>query len=76
MNRGVTLVELIVVVAMLGLLAGVSGLALHSLRTRPRSPAEESITRARRDAIHRGEAVRLYVRADGAHHDHLAHTGT
>jgi len=50
--RGVTLVELLVVVVILGLITGVSGLAFTSLRV----PRESALVRAARVA--RAEAIR------------------
>jgi len=57
-SRGVTLVELLVVLALLGLVLGVSGLAVGSLRA-PRESAELSdLRRARAEAIRSGAPVR------------------
>jgi type II secretory pathway pseudopilin PulG len=56
-----TLVELVVVIALLGLAATLSGLAIQSLSPPARSPVEESLARARRDAVTRGESVRLII---------------
>lgn len=57
-NGAVTLVELIVVVAMLGLVAGVSGLALGSLNAPRESAWVRELRRARAEAIRTGRAVR------------------
>jgi prepilin-type N-terminal cleavage/methylation domain-containing protein len=52
--RGVTLVELIVVLAIVGVILGVSGLALSSLRLPRESQEVAELRRARADAIHSG----------------------
>ncbi|MGH7528906.1 MAG: pilus assembly FimT family protein [Gemmatimonadales bacterium] len=52
--QGVTLVELIVVLAIVGLILGVSGLALGSLRSTPQSQRIIEIRQARFEAIHSG----------------------
>lgn len=54
LNRGVTLVELLIVLALLGLLLGVSGLALASLREPVESAALSELRRARAEAIRSG----------------------
>jgi prepilin-type N-terminal cleavage/methylation domain-containing protein len=56
-NRGVTLVELLVVLALLGLVLGVSGLALASLREPRESDELRELRRARAEAIRSGEPV-------------------
>lgn len=53
-NRGMTFVELIVVLAVLGLILGMSGLALSSLKLPRESEEAVAIRRARADAIHSG----------------------
>jgi prepilin-type N-terminal cleavage/methylation domain-containing protein len=53
-SRGVTLVELLVVLALLGLVFGVSGLALASLREPHESDALREMRRARAEAIRSG----------------------
>jgi prepilin-type N-terminal cleavage/methylation domain-containing protein len=62
-RTGVTLVELMVVLAILGAIAAVSGLALASLTPAPVSPRVLALRRARIEAIHGGVPVGL--RADG-----------
>ena len=57
-SRGVTLVELLVVLALLGLVLGMSGLALASLREPRESAHLREMRRARAEAIRSGEAVR------------------
>lgn len=52
--RGVTLIELVVVLAIVGLMLGVSGLALSSLKLPRESPATMELRRLRADAIHSG----------------------
>ncbi|HEV8400372.1 MAG TPA: prepilin-type N-terminal cleavage/methylation domain-containing protein [Gemmatimonadales bacterium] len=56
-DRGVTLVELLVVLALLGLVFGVSGLALASLAEPRDSAAVSELRHARAEAIRSGEAV-------------------
>ena len=58
-SRGVTLVELLVVLALLGLVLGVSGLAMASLREPRESDRMGELRRARAEAIRSGEAVRI-----------------
>jgi len=57
-SRGVTLVELLVVLALLGLVLGVSGLALASLREPRESDALRELARARAQAIRTGVPAR------------------
>jgi prepilin-type N-terminal cleavage/methylation domain-containing protein len=57
-SRGVTLVELLVVLALLGLVLGMSGLAFASLRERPESDELRELRRARAEAIRSGAPVR------------------
>ncbi len=57
-SRGVTLVELLVVLALLGLILGVSGLALASLREPSESAEIRDLARARTLAIRNGEPVK------------------
>ena len=52
--RGVTLLELLVALALLGLILGISGLAIASLRTPPRAAASDTLRRARLDAVQSG----------------------
>jgi prepilin-type N-terminal cleavage/methylation domain-containing protein len=53
-SRGVTLVELLVVLALLGLLLGVSGLALASLREPRETDELRELVRARAEAVQSG----------------------
>jgi prepilin-type N-terminal cleavage/methylation domain-containing protein len=55
-SPGVTLVELLVVLALLGLVLGVSGLALASLREPRDADALTELRRARAEAIQTGVA--------------------
>jgi prepilin-type N-terminal cleavage/methylation domain-containing protein len=55
-SPGVTLVELLVVLALLGLVLGVSGLALASLRQPRESDELRDLRRARAEAIQTGVA--------------------
>lgn len=52
--QGVTLVELVVVLAIVGVILGVSGLALGSLKVPRESEEVIALRRARADAIHSG----------------------
>lgn len=56
-RAGVTLVELVVVLLVLGLLVGMSGLAVSSLRPRAEAPREAALRRARAEAIRTGRSV-------------------
>lgn len=56
--RGVTLLELIVALALLGLILGVSGLSLAALQPARRSDAIRARERAHADAIRTGSPVR------------------
>jgi len=53
-NPGVTLVELLVVLALLGLVLGMSGLALASLREPRESGDLRELQRARAEAVQSG----------------------
>ena len=57
--RGVTLVELLVVIAVLGVLTAVSTLAVTSLRPTAESERIRLLTRARATAIRAGRAVTI-----------------
>jgi prepilin-type N-terminal cleavage/methylation domain-containing protein len=57
-SRGVTLVELLVVLALLSLVLGVSGLALASLREPREADALRELARARAQAIRTGVPAR------------------
>ena len=57
-DRGVTLVELLVVLALLGLVFSVNGLALASLAEPRESAALRDLRRARAEAIRSGIPVR------------------
>lgn len=58
-NRGMTLVELLVVVALLGVVFGVSGLGLASLPEPVESAPLAELRRARVEAIRLGAPVRV-----------------
>jgi prepilin-type N-terminal cleavage/methylation domain-containing protein len=60
-RTGTTLVELLVVLALLGLVFGISGLALGSLQEPRESPWIRELRRARTEAIRSGKPVRLMV---------------
>ena len=53
-SRGVTLVELLVVLALLGLVFGISGLALASLREPRESEDLRELQKARAEAVQSG----------------------
>ena len=57
-SRGVTLVELLVALALLGLVLGVSGLALASLHEPSESASTRELRRGRAEAIRTGAPVR------------------
>jgi prepilin-type N-terminal cleavage/methylation domain-containing protein len=57
--RGVTLVELIVALALFGLILGVSGLSLASLQPARESAAIRAMEHAHAEAIRRGSPVRV-----------------
>jgi prepilin-type N-terminal cleavage/methylation domain-containing protein len=63
MIRGFTLLEVLVTLALLGLLGAVTGLSVASLRPEDASLALRAIERARSDAVGTGRAV--VVRHDG-----------
>jgi len=56
---GATIVELMVVLVVLGLIVGVSGLTLASLRPAAETEAAQSLRRARAEAIRTGRRVRI-----------------
>jgi len=58
-SPGTTLIELVVVLAILGLLLGISGLALASLRPTAGDVRQAAIASARRDALQRGTAITI-----------------
>ena len=57
-RHGVTLLELIVALALLAVILGVSGLALASLQPTSQAEAERRLRQARADAIRGGAPVR------------------
>lgn len=56
---GVTLVELLVVLVLLGLLAGMSGVAVSALRPRPEDATRAALRQARAEALRTGQEVEL-----------------
>lgn len=57
LSRGVTLVELVTALAILGVVSGISGVALASLRMPRQSEAVRELQRARAAAIRTGRSV-------------------
>jgi prepilin-type N-terminal cleavage/methylation domain-containing protein len=74
MPSGVSLIELLVVLAILGIAAGIGGLALQHL---PRSPGAGEIAAAAADARNRavrtGRVVRASIRDSAGSHELVAH---
>lgn len=60
-NGGVTLVELVVVLALIGLVASVSGLALSSLKPPREAEWARELRRARTGAVQTGKLVRSAI---------------
>ena len=65
-RAGLTLLELLVVLAIVAITTAVVPLAWRPSRATSRSALDALIQTARRDAIRRGEELRLRVDADGA----------
>ena len=55
--RGFSLLEVMVVIVILGLIMGMSGMAFVSLRAPPESDEARELHRARREAIQKGRPV-------------------
>ena len=72
-RRAVTLMELIVVLVLLGVIAGVVGLTVHTAR-RPvqMDPILAAVEAARDSAIRTGHTVTIMVHANGAEHEATA----
>lgn len=64
-RRGVTLAEFLVVLVIIGLTAGVSGLAVAALRPPPESDLISTIRRARATAIRQGTPLVTSLELDG-----------
>lgn len=60
-EQGTTLLELVVVLALLGLILGVSGLAISSLKAPRESEWVREVRRARAEAIRTGKPVRAVL---------------
>ena len=65
-GKGTTLIELVVALAVLGLILGVSGLALASLQAPRESEWVRELRRARAEAIRTGTPVRAALPSDTA----------
>jgi prepilin-type N-terminal cleavage/methylation domain-containing protein len=66
-RSGVTLVELVVALTVLGVAAGVAGLTLRAARSAdPVSPAAARVAEARREALASGRPVSIDVVVGGA----------
>lgn len=64
-DHGVTLLELVVVLALLGIMAGVVGLSLRSAKPVPRMDvASLAAARARDSAVRSGRAVTVVITRD------------
>jgi prepilin-type N-terminal cleavage/methylation domain-containing protein len=74
-RTGTTLVELLVVLAVLGVMTGIAGLAFHHVHTAPTSAAMllDRIAAVRREAIATGRTVSTTVTVDGQPHAVTAH---
>jgi prepilin-type N-terminal cleavage/methylation domain-containing protein len=64
-TRAFTLVELIVVIALLGFMSGVVAIGLGSLQPRPEQQSMRVLSQARAEAIRSGRAVRIIGSSDG-----------
>lgn len=64
-SAGVTLVEMVVVLTLMGVLAGIGGLAFAGLRRPAEDPWTDSVSSARRAAIDSG--VTVLLAADSLH---------
>lgn len=62
-EAGVTLIEIIVALTIMGLLSGMTTLAMTGLR-RPASGAAEQIASAQRTAVLGGSSLRLLIEGD------------
>ena len=62
---GNTLIEMLVVLAILGIAAGVAGLGFRSATPIPVDETTATIAAARRDAIRSGRSITIYVEQDG-----------
>ncbi len=65
LRAGVTLAELLVVILILGLTAGLAGLSVTALRPPPRLDLARQVREARAAAIRQGAAVTVTVESAG-----------
>lgn len=72
-RRAVTLVELIVVLVLLGLVAGVVGLTIHTARPPAQiDPVVAAVQAARDSAIRTGRSVTIRLEVSGTEHEATA----
>jgi len=64
--RGITLIELVVAIAILGFILGISGLAWASLRAPRESEVVRELRHARAEAIRTGTPLRAVLSSDTA----------
>ncbi len=63
--RGYTLIEMLIVLAILGIAAGVAGLGFRSAMPAAVNDTTASIALARRDAIRSGKSITIFVEHAG-----------
>jgi len=72
-SAGTTLVELMVVLVLLGLVVGLSGLTLGSLRPAAEAEGVQDLRRARAEAIRTGRPVRILEASGDTAASHTPH---
>lgn len=63
--RGNTLIEILIVLAILGIAAGIAGLGFRSAMPIPVDETTATIAAARRDAIRSGKSITIFVEHPG-----------